>query len=91
MALVIRSRAVRILLAMDVSGIPLLSERSEDVGSADVLFDGENRGSEGTDADQVDMRADWPDYGGKEPDADPVDIHGHGTHVAGIIAGKTDL
>lgn len=26
----------------------------------------------------------------KEPDEDPFDVEGHGTHVAGIIAGKTD-
>ncbi|KAK1987048.1 subtilase [Colletotrichum cereale] len=33
----------------------------------------------------------WPTVGyDKEPDADPLDQVGHGTHVAGIIAGKTD-
>ncbi|KAK1964913.1 subtilase [Colletotrichum sublineola] len=33
----------------------------------------------------------WPALGyDKEPDADPVDLVGHGTHVAGIIAGKSD-
>ncbi|OLN97165.1 Subtilisin DY [Colletotrichum chlorophyti] len=33
----------------------------------------------------------WPQFGyEKEPDADPIDLSGHGTHVAGIIAGKTD-
>jgi subtilisin family serine protease len=31
----------------------------------------------------------WP-LGPKIPDSDPVDVLGHGTHVAGIIAGKTD-
>ncbi|WDK19144.1 subtilase [Colletotrichum graminicola] len=32
----------------------------------------------------------WPAVGyDKEPDADPVDMVGHGTHVAGIVAGKT--
>jgi len=34
--------------------------------------------------------SDWPDSGVKEPDADPLDQLGHGTHVAGIIAGKSD-
>jgi len=33
---------------------------------------------------------DWPALGDKEPDSDPLDQQGHGTHVAGIIAGKTD-
>ncbi|KAK2031954.1 subtilase [Colletotrichum zoysiae] len=33
----------------------------------------------------------WPAVGyEKEPDADPVDRLGHGTHVAGIVAGKAD-
>ncbi|KAJ9149758.1 Subtilisin-like protein [Pleurostoma richardsiae] len=32
----------------------------------------------------------WPALGDKEPDSDPLDQQGHGTHVAGIIAGKTD-
>ncbi|KAK3314465.1 subtilisin-like serine protease [Apodospora peruviana] len=31
----------------------------------------------------------WP-VGPKSPDEDPLDVLGHGTHVAGIIAGKTD-
>ena len=33
----------------------------------------------------------WP-YDGceKEPDDDPMDQIGHGTHVAGIVAGKSD-
>lgn len=34
------------------------------------------------------------DYDGsndKIPDDDPLDSLGHGTHVAGIIAGKSDL
>ena len=26
----------------------------------------------------------------KQPDDDPRDFHGHGTHVAGIIAGETE-
>ncbi|PVH88760.1 subtilase [Cadophora sp. DSE1049] len=30
----------------------------------------------------------WPDVGEKTPDDDPIDQQGHGTHVAGIIAGK---
>ncbi|KAK6587094.1 hypothetical protein PZA11_000384 [Diplocarpon coronariae] len=32
----------------------------------------------------------WPDSGEKAPDDDPLDQQGHGTHVAGILAGKTD-
>ncbi|KAL0936358.1 subtilase [Colletotrichum truncatum] len=33
----------------------------------------------------------WPSIGyEKEPDKDPIDLSGHGTHVAGIIAGKSD-
>ncbi|KAI8195985.1 Subtilisin DY [Colletotrichum sp. SAR 10_65] len=33
----------------------------------------------------------WPFVGyEKEPDEDPLDLLGHGTHVAGIIAGKTE-
>ncbi|KAM0326741.1 hypothetical protein ACHAQA_006614 [Verticillium albo-atrum] len=32
---------------------------------------------------------DFP-IGPKDPDEDPMDQRGHGTHVAGIIAGKTD-
>ncbi|KAI8215652.1 Subtilisin DY [Colletotrichum sp. SAR 10_66] len=33
----------------------------------------------------------WPFVGyEKEPDKDPLDLLGHGTHVAGIIAGKTE-
>ncbi|KAI8276305.1 hypothetical protein K4K60_007839 [Colletotrichum sp. SAR11_57] len=31
----------------------------------------------------------WPDLGEKEPDEDPLDILGHGTHVAGIVAGSS--
>ncbi|KAF4821126.1 Minor extracellular protease vpr [Colletotrichum siamense] len=31
----------------------------------------------------------WPDSGEKEPDEDPLDILGHGTHVAGIVAGSS--
>lgn len=33
----------------------------------------------------------YPDSGEKAPDADPMDYVGHGTHVSGIIAGKTDM
>ncbi|KAJ9144541.1 Minor extracellular protease vpr [Pleurostoma richardsiae] len=34
----------------------------------------------------------WPYYGcDKEPDSDPMDQMGHGTHVAGIVAGKSDV
>jgi subtilisin family serine protease len=32
---------------------------------------------------------DWPNVP-KTPDDDPLDTNGHGTHVAGIIAGKND-
>lgn len=32
---------------------------------------------------------DWP-IGALAPDDDPMDKRGHGTHVAGIVAGKTD-
>jgi subtilisin family serine protease len=32
---------------------------------------------------------DWPDAP-KNPDNDPMDEIGHGTHVAGIVAGKND-
>ncbi len=35
--------------------------------------------------------AGWPDEATKAPDADPKDNLGHGTHVSGIIAGKSDL
>lgn len=31
----------------------------------------------------------WPDAD-KAPDSDPIDQIGHGTHVAGIVAGKND-
>ncbi|TPX09905.1 uncharacterized protein E0L32_008927 [Thyridium curvatum] len=34
--------------------------------------------------------ADWPNGSPKAPDNDPQDNLGHGTHVAGIIAGKSD-
>ncbi|KAK1997548.1 subtilase [Colletotrichum falcatum] len=34
--------------------------------------------------------AEYPASGPKAPDEDPVDLRGHGTHVAGIVAGKTD-
>ncbi|KAJ4327381.1 hypothetical protein N0V84_002152 [Fusarium piperis] len=33
----------------------------------------------------------WPDEGDKQPDEDPMDSLGHGTHVSGIIAGKSDV
>ena len=33
----------------------------------------------------------WPQAGEKEPDSDPLDQQGHGTHVSGIIAGKSDM
>ncbi|KAL3293576.1 subtilase [Colletotrichum asianum] len=33
----------------------------------------------------------YPQSGPKAPDEDPKDTRGHGTHVAGIIAGKNDL
>ncbi|KAH7336342.1 subtilase [Rhexocercosporidium sp. MPI-PUGE-AT-0058] len=33
---------------------------------------------------------DYPNSGEQAPDDDPKDQQGHGTHVAGIIAGKTD-
>ncbi|KAH7324203.1 putative minor extracellular protease vpr [Stachybotrys elegans] len=34
----------------------------------------------------------WPTPGEvKEPDEDPVDVQGHGTHVAGIVAGRSDV
>lgn len=33
---------------------------------------------------------DWPAEGDKQPDADPMDQQGHGTHVAGIVAGLSD-
>ncbi|KAG8165902.1 hypothetical protein KVR01_004454 [Diaporthe batatas] len=33
----------------------------------------------------------WPSGGPKEPDDDPQDQIGHGTHVAGIIAGKNEF
>ncbi|KAI9147260.1 Minor extracellular protease vpr [Paramyrothecium foliicola] len=32
----------------------------------------------------------WPDAGDKTPDDDPVDTEGHGTHVAGIVAGQSE-
>ena len=31
----------------------------------------------------------WPD-GPKVPDSEPLDAMGHGTHVAGIVAGKSE-
>lgn len=35
---------------------------------------------------------DWPNEGEvKNPDADPLDEAGHGTHVAGIIAGNSSV
>ncbi|RMJ15865.1 hypothetical protein CDV36_004442 [Fusarium kuroshium] len=33
----------------------------------------------------------WPEDEEKKPDEDPMDNLGHGTHVSGIIAGKSDL
>ncbi|KAM6509815.1 hypothetical protein FALCPG4_017457 [Fusarium falciforme] len=33
----------------------------------------------------------WPEDEEKQPDEDPMDNLGHGTHVSGIIAGKSDL
>ena len=34
----------------------------------------------------------WPYVGcDKIPDDDPMDQIGHGTHVAGIVAGKSDM
>ncbi|KAI8654133.1 hypothetical protein LRP88_01834 [Fusarium phalaenopsidis] len=33
----------------------------------------------------------WPEDEEKQPDKDPMDNLGHGTHVSGIIAGKSDL
>lgn len=32
----------------------------------------------------------WPDSGEITPDDDPMDQQGHGTHVAGIVAGLSD-
>lgn len=37
------------------------------------------------------MVAEWPEDEEKQPDEDPMDNLGHGTHVSGIIAGKSDL
>lgn len=36
------------------------------------------------------VEIDWPLDPEKHPDSDPLDQLGHGTHVAGIIGGKTD-
>jgi hypothetical protein len=40
--------------------------------------------------DSTDLGKDYP-YGPKVPDDDPMDQLGHGTHVAGIVAGVDDL